>query len=107
MIASSENQMQIEEVAVTSTENDIVPAHHEPAKSDTPESPGGGRTFATIFALALVAAIAYGLHLRSANERTLVTATNDAAILTVHVASPTVGSSAQDLVLPGNVQAFT
>jgi RND family efflux transporter MFP subunit len=106
MIPSSEKKMPIQEVAKPG-ENDVVPAHHETAQTETPVSPGGGRTLAIVFALALLAAIGYGLHLRTANERKLVTATDNAAVLTVHVVQPTFGSSSQDLSLPGNVQAFT
>ena len=106
MIPVSENEMQTQE-EVTTTETDIVPAHHVTVKATEPSSPGGGRTLSTIFAVALLAAIAYGLHMRAANERKLVATTDDAAILTVQVVHPTVGSSSQDLVLPGNVQAFT
>ena len=94
------------QVELDATQTDVVPAHHEPA-ANAPESPGSGRTIGILFAVALLIAIGYGLHRRSADETKLVHVTNEAAILSVDVVRPAVGSSSQDLTLPGNVQAFT
>ena len=58
-------------------------------------------------AVALVAAIAWGLHVRAASEASVAHATQAAAILSVSVVHPTAGSKADDLALPGSVQAFT
>jgi RND family efflux transporter MFP subunit len=58
-------------------------------------------------AVALLVAIAYGLHLRSMSEKRLSIATEEAAIPSVNVVHPVEGSKADDLALPGNVAAFT
>jgi RND family efflux transporter MFP subunit len=88
-------------------QTDVVPAHADAGYEKAPiESPGGVRTLGILLAGALVAAIAWGLHTRSANEKQLVRATAEAAALPVNVVRPTVGSTSQELVLPGNVQAF-
>ncbi len=107
-ILDREKTMSAQEQVAATVETDVVPAH-----ADTPhaqaqvENPGGGRTLGILFAVALLAAVAYGLHLRSTSEGTLAHATADAAILSVNVVHPTGGSQAADLALPGNVQAFT
>jgi len=71
------------------------------------ESPGSGRTVGIIIAVVLIIAIAYGLYLRSASEKKLASVTDDAAILSVSVVHPVVGSQTGDLAFPGNVEAFT
>jgi RND family efflux transporter MFP subunit len=86
------------------TEGEVATARAQPAQRV--ENLGGGR-IVVIIAVALLAAIAYGLHLRSASSKILAGATEDAAILSVNVVRPTVGSQAGDLALPGNVEAFT
>ncbi|WP_245632029.1 efflux RND transporter periplasmic adaptor subunit [Edaphobacter aggregans] len=106
MITAPENEMQPQDKAST-MQTDVVPAHHETVQANTPGSPGGGRTIGVLAALVLLVAIGYGLHIRSAHEKQLVHATDEAAIQTVHVVRPSSRSSAEDLTLPGNVQAFT
>lgn len=49
----------------------------------------------------------YGLHVRSASEKRLTIATDEASIPTVTVIHPEQGIKAGDLALPGNVEAFT
>jgi len=71
------------------------------------ETAGGGRVLLALFAVALLAAIGYGLHQRAVGERVLAHATLTAAIPAVDVVYPTLGSQADDLALPGNVQAYT
>lgn len=102
-----ENGMPIQEV-VEPAQLDVVPAHKEEV-STTPAAgePGSGRTLGILFAIALLAAIFYGLHTRSSHEKELAKATDEAAVPTVNVVQPQAGSAAQELVLPGNVQAFT
>ena len=79
-----------------------------PAETDAPEqAPGSRRIVGILCALLLAAAIAWGLYLRSASEAKVVDATQDAAILSVNVVHPVSGSKADDLALPGNVEAFT
>jgi RND family efflux transporter MFP subunit len=96
----------VEENAATAV--DTVPAHEDAAHVKTPvESPGGIPKLALIFAAALLFVIAYGIHDRHAKAARLSQVTREASILTVSVVHPTPGSQADDLVLPGNVQAFT
>ena len=99
--------MNTEEEKESTTGTDVVPAHPEPPHDAPAESPGGARTGFVVLAVALLVAIAYGLHLRSSSERRLAITTEEAAIPTVNVTHPTAGSQADDLALPGTVQAFT
>jgi RND family efflux transporter MFP subunit len=95
------------------TEAEVAPAPAEPTQPAQPvevqqvEKQGSARTVVLVIAAALLFAIAYGLHLRSASESQLTSATDDAAILSVDVVHPAAGSQAGDLALPGNVVAFT
>jgi RND family efflux transporter MFP subunit len=100
--------MNTQEQEVTTTGTNAVPAHKDPAQADSPpENPGGMRTVGIAVAVALLLAIAYGLHLRSTGEKRLAGATEEAAVQSVDVIHPTAGSKADDLALPGTVQAFT
>jgi RND family efflux transporter MFP subunit len=100
--------MNTQEQEVLTTGTDVVPPHTDPPHADPPpESPGGMRTVAIAVAVALLVAIAFGLHLRSTSERRLAITTEEAAIPSVNVTHPTAGSQADDLALPGTVQAFT
>jgi RND family efflux transporter MFP subunit len=100
--------MNTQEQKESTTGTDVVPAHTDPPHADAPaENPGGVRTAVVVLAVALLVAIAYGLHLRSTSERRLVITTEEAAIPSVNVTHPTAGSQADDLALPGTVQAFT
>jgi RND family efflux transporter MFP subunit len=86
----------------------VVPALTVAAHADVPaENPGGMRTAGVIVALALLAAIGYGLHLRSTSEKRLALATEEDAVRSVHVVHPAPGTEGADLALPGNVEAFT
>jgi len=76
--------------------------------TETPAQARGGRSMvAIVCAIALVFAIAWGLHVRAAREAAVAHATEAAAILSVNVVHPVEGSKADDLALPGNVEAFT
>ncbi len=86
---------------------DVVPAHPEVVKEHAIERPGSGRILLLLFAIAALAAIVYGLRARSSSEKKLERATEEAAVMSVHVIHPVIGAASQDLVLPGNVQAFT
>jgi RND family efflux transporter MFP subunit len=77
------------------------------ANVNTAQVPGGRSTVGILCAVALVAAIAWGLHVRAASDASVTRATQAAAILPVSVVHPTAGSKADDLALPGSVQAFT
>jgi RND family efflux transporter MFP subunit len=59
-----------------------------------------------VLALLLAAAIYYGIHSRTDAQHELNAATQRAAVPTVTVAHPVSGSKAQEVVLPGNTQAF-
>jgi RND family efflux transporter MFP subunit len=85
-----------------------------PSDADTAEGtgpavqvPGGRHTVSILCAVALVSAIAWGLHVRAASKAAVAHTTQAAAILSVNVVHPAEGSKADDLALPGNVQAFT
>jgi RND family efflux transporter MFP subunit len=100
--------MTTQEPEAQTTEVQVVPAHAEPAQpAPRVKRRGGARIVGMVIAAALLVAIAYGLHLRSASENKLTTVTDDAAILSVDVVHPIAGSQAGDLALPGNVGAFT
>ena len=58
-------------------------------------------------AIALGAVIYVGIRTRTAAEANLTRATAQAAIPTVDVVYPTAGAPTQEIVLPGNTQAFT
>ena len=57
-------------------------------------------------AIALGVVIYAGIRTRTAAEANLTRATAQAAILTVNVVYPTAGAPTQEIVLPGNTQAF-
>jgi RND family efflux transporter MFP subunit len=99
--------MNTEEQATVATEVDVVPAHADIAHVPPPVEAGGGRTLAIVFAVVLLSAIAYGLYVRSTSAKRLSQATQEAAVLSVSVVHLAAGSEADDLSLPGNVQAFT
>jgi RND family efflux transporter MFP subunit len=67
----------------------------------------GGPIVAIVSGVALIAAIAWCLHVRATREAAVAGATQAAAILSVNVVHPVEGSKADDLALPGNVEAFT
>jgi RND family efflux transporter MFP subunit len=62
--------------------------------------------FLAAAALALVAVIVFGVRSRTLAASRLVEATDKAAIPTVNLVHPQAATRAQDLVLPGNTQAF-
>jgi RND family efflux transporter MFP subunit len=91
--------------AATSVEPQSVVAA---ANVDAPAQISRARsTLGILCAVALVAVIAWGLHVRAASEASVADATQAAAILSVNVVHPVEGSKADDLALPGSVQAFT
>jgi len=57
-------------------------------------------------AVVLAVVIVFGIHSRLAAETRLQQATSEAATPSVNVAHPQLGDRAQELVLPGNTQAF-
>jgi RND family efflux transporter MFP subunit len=76
--------------------------------NETPAQASGGRKIVGILcAVALISAIAWGLHVRATRAAAVADATQTAAVLSVNVVHPVEGSKADDLALPGSVQAFT
>jgi RND family efflux transporter MFP subunit len=107
-IIDGEKEMNTQEQESPTTEIGASPAHVEaPHAASSTENPGGIRTVGIFVAVALLVAIVYGLHLRSTSEKRLSIATEEAAIPSVNVVHPVKGSKADDLALPGNVEAFT
>jgi len=105
--------MSAQEQEIPLTESEVAPSPAQPTPSGPAatqpqrvESPGGGRSVVIAIVVAMLIAIFYVLHLRSASEKRLASATEDAAILSVNVVHPTAGSLAGDLALPGNTEAF-
>jgi RND family efflux transporter MFP subunit len=98
-------------------ENASAEAETSEAQS-TPPSPDGSQTqpgiglrTATIIAAAALAAIALllysGIHSRAAAESRLKQRTGEAAVPTVDVVYPREGAPTQEIILPGNTQAFS
>ncbi len=107
-ILDGEKETNTQKQAVRAPGTDVAPGHKgTPHSASSPENPGGVRTAGIFVAVALLVAIAYGLHLRSTSEKRLSVATEEAAIPSVNVVHPVEGSKADDLALPGSVQAFT
>ncbi|HEY4382356.1 MAG TPA: efflux RND transporter periplasmic adaptor subunit [Acidobacteriaceae bacterium] len=81
-----------------------------PSDDQEPETQGSGRRsmlIGTLIVLVLLGgAVYFGIHSRSTAEHKLEQATESAAIPTVNVIHPLIGSKAQEVVLPGNTQAF-
>jgi len=107
-ILDGEKEMSTREQTVQANRTDVAPAHGDaPHAASSAENPGGIRTIGIFVTVALLVAIVYGLHLRSASEKGLSVATEEAAIPSVNIVHPVPGSKADDLALPGSVQAFT
>jgi RND family efflux transporter MFP subunit len=95
-----------EEAPPTPTTNEL-PAPVDIAQTGQSSAANGRRAVGLAFAVILLGAIGYGMHVRSVSATRLSQATQEAAVLSVNVVHPTPGSRAGDLALPGNVQAFT
>ena len=107
-ILDGEKEMSTREQTVQANRTDVAPAHGDaPHAASSTENPGGIRAIGIFVTVALLVAIVYGLHLRSASDKGLSVATEEAAIPSVNVVHPVPGSKADDLALPGSVQAFT
>jgi RND family efflux transporter MFP subunit len=81
-----------------------------PPEPAAPAAPTPGRsTFiigGVVLAILLGLAVFFGIRDRSEHERDLATTTDAAAIPTVNTTYPTAGGASQEIILPGNVQAF-
>jgi multidrug efflux pump subunit AcrA (membrane-fusion protein) len=90
----------------------MIEQTNSPKTSKSESSPGSRRRWVTIVvlagaAVALAFVIRSGIHKRVQASTALVTATDQAAVLTVSVIHPEASAPANELVLPGNAQAFT
>jgi RND family efflux transporter MFP subunit len=87
-----------------------TPQPHHSAQEEEIKRQGPGRGAVAIGSIVLViaigAAIYYGVHSRSDAQHDLKLATLRAAVPTVSVVHPILGSKAQEVVLPGNTMAF-
>lgn len=101
--SNAENPMDTDEVV----HQHFDPTHSAPVEEPPAEPSGSARTIAIVCVIALLAVIGYGIYARIRSEHELKEATERAAIPSVRLVHPVVGSAAQELVLPGNVQAFT
>ena len=88
--------------AATASPPTVEPKHNTPAPSRKGAVIGG-----LIVLAILVFLIVRGIHTRAVDERELKHSTQQAAIPSVTVTHPAGGSESQDIVLPGNTQAFT
>src|SRR5260370_15247012 len=101
-----------EENVTTTQEPEMIeaqPVHPSPDELPPPLRPG--RRTGILLAAAALAAVAFliysGIHSRAAAESRLKQRTEDAAIPTVAVVFPREGALTQEIVLPGNTQAFS
>jgi RND family efflux transporter MFP subunit len=82
-----------------------------PSPDGLPPRPGISRGKVTLLVASTLAAIALliysGIHSRAAAESRLTKRTEEAAIPTVAVVFPQEGAPTQEIVLPGNTQAFS
>jgi RND family efflux transporter MFP subunit len=101
-----------EENVTTTAQTEKIEAQHVPSSSEG-TYPGPGtrpRTSILVAAAAFVALalmIYSGIHSRAAAESRLKQRTEEAAIPTVAVVFPREGAPTQEIVLPGNTQAFS
>jgi len=107
-IVATENVTRHQEQSVIVTPSATAPHAVSPPDVDAPvQAPRGRRILGILCAAVLIAAIVWGLRVRAATESAVADATQTAAILSVNVVHPVEGSKADDLALPGNVEAFT
>jgi RND family efflux transporter MFP subunit len=91
---------------VKNVHTDVVKPSEEARATRHVDNPGSGRTIGLIFALAVLAAIGYGIYTRRSHEKTLTETTQQESVPVVSVTHPKVGSKSGELTLPGSVQAF-
>jgi RND family efflux transporter MFP subunit len=82
------------------------PAAAPEQKSSPPRLPRGVLVLLAATAVVLAVVVVFGIHSRVAAEARLERVTDQAAIPSVNVIHPQLGNRAQELVLPGNTQAF-
>ncbi len=98
-------------VTITPEPETIEARAMQPSPDGFRSRPGARRRTAILFpvaALAVVALLIYsGIHSRAVAEARLAQRTQEAAIPTVAVVFPKEGAPTQEIVLPGNTQAFS
>ena len=82
------------------------------AKTKPTSGPGWGTAAAVLVMLLLLvgggaALVYYGIHSRTVSANTLAVQTREDAVLSVAVVHPKLGGADEEVVLPGNTQAFT
>ena len=100
-----------EEHVTTTPEPEMIEAQPvQPSPDEFHPHLGRGRRTAVLVAAAALAALAFliysGIHSRAAAESRLKERTEEAAIPSVTVVFPRKGAPTQEIVLPGNTQAF-
>jgi RND family efflux transporter MFP subunit len=105
-MASSEDN-----VTTTPEPDTIEMQTMQPSSDGFRPRPGVGRQTVVLVAVAVLAALALliysGIHSRVAAESRLMKRTEEAAIPTVAVICPKEGAPTQEIILPGNTQAFS
>src|ERR1700730_6104297 len=101
-----------EENVTTTPKTETIEARpRQPSADGFHSRPGARRRTAIVIAAAAIAALALliysGIHSRAAAESRLTKRTEEAAIPTVAVVLPQEGAPTQEIVLPGNTQAFS
>lgn len=84
-----------------------VPPGGEQRRGPDIEKPTHGVLIAIVVLILVIAVVVAGVVPRMRAKAALRTETNTLAVSTVNVIHPTRGSPAQEIVLPGNIQAFT
>jgi RND family efflux transporter MFP subunit len=94
---------------MSSTETSADEVSRNSEEQSTPQQPFSGRLFiGLVLAALLVGVVIYmGIHQRAMAETNLGSATERNAITTVYVIQPKSGAALQEIVLPGNAQAFS
>jgi RND family efflux transporter MFP subunit len=101
-----------EENVTTNPEPETIGARTtQPGAESSQPQPGLRRGTAILFAAAALAAFVLllyaGIHSRAAAESRLKQRTEEAAVPTVNVIYPREGAPTQEIILPGNTQAFS
>lgn len=104
-IATESNQSE-ETVIGSTTVAEISPEETSGTKPPQGKVPRGGLIVLGAMALVVAIVVVLGIHSRVGAETRLQQATFQAAIPSVNVMHPQSGDRAQELVLPGNTQAF-
>ena len=104
-IAMESNQSQAT-VSDATRVAETSPAEVSKTKPRQGKAPRGGLIVLGATALVVATVVVFGIHSRVAAETRLQQATDRAAVPSVNVMHPQLGDRAQELVLPGNTQAF-